>query len=127
MSVLGVVEKITVHQMEGRTEDCEPVQFLGRTALEYANLWLKLISERAPADGTYYKTQVEIVFADGTTAKTRHDVKRGDTGGTVMEHLIRWTESVLNRPDLHRFTPKEEALMRRILANAQAARGKEIE
>ncbi len=88
MSGLGIVEKITVHQVEGRIEHCEPKTFFGSSALEYANLWLKLISERAPADGSYYKTDVETHFADGTVVKTRHDVKRGDTDGTVIEHPI---------------------------------------
>jgi hypothetical protein len=127
VNALGIVRQVTVHQVEGRIEHCVPKTFQGSSALEYANLWLQLISERAPADGSYYKTEVEVVFADGTTARTRHKVKRGDTDGTVMEHMIRWAEYVLARADLHLLTPEEETSMRCILANAQAAREKEVE
>lgn len=126
MSTLGVIRMITIHQLEGRADDCQPRVFQGSTALECADQWLQLISERAPADGSYYKTDVLICFADGTTTSSRHYVKRGDTDGTVLGHLIRWVKAALADPGLHRLSAEEEAGMRRVLANAQAAIGKEV-
>lgn len=120
---LGHIVKVIVHQAEGRIEHCEPKTFQGRSALEYADLWLEVISERAPADGSYYKTDVETHFADGTVAKTRHDVRRGDTDGKVIEHIIRWAETVLGRPDLYpNPTHDEIEFLKCVLMNAKAAR-----
>lgn len=67
------VKQIVFEQVEGLFEDCHPLTFTSFTAVEEH---VRAAARRAPTDGSYYKCDVSIEWADGTTQYFRFDMNR---------------------------------------------------
>ncbi len=74
-SAMIPIKSITINQAEGLTERMLKGTF---TTWAAANAMLRCIKIGAPTDGSYYKTDVVVTWADGMIVSTREDVANSD-------------------------------------------------
>jgi len=86
----GIITKVRVERLEGRTKECYATDHKTIGDAE-SRLWL--IATTAPDNGGYDKTRVIITFEDGEQIETRHDVKKSDIDGGVLEHARKFLRS----------------------------------
>lgn len=77
------LKEIIINRAEGPREDCRETR---HSSIDDANKRLYEISATAPKDMGYDKTDVTLVWDDGATLKSRHDIKHFDTDGNVLTH-----------------------------------------
>uniref|UniRef100_A0A6M3LXR4 Uncharacterized protein n=1 Tax=viral metagenome TaxID=1070528 RepID=A0A6M3LXR4_9ZZZZ len=77
------ITKIIVTRAEGLIEECITTV---HTTIEEADMRLMQISLTAPKNGGYDKTDVCIMFDNGDTWKSRHDIKFGNIDEDIANH-----------------------------------------
>lgn len=78
------IKRIEFEQVEGLTEDCRAHVFTSWDAVEQH---VHRAARKAPSDGSYFKCDVGIEWADGTTRGFRFDMKHAQMLFSVASEL----------------------------------------
>lgn len=87
--------RVQVNQAEGVTGQLVVSDSHGEDSEALGDQALRRIARWGPDLG-YYKTDVTVTFEDRTKVRSRHDVKQGDTDGTVRSHAL-WVMRMTGR------------------------------